>query len=88
VLPRIGGTHGDLAQSLAIAVLEHDRNMTGLVRARFGRPSGVLPPQGSLVGSDADHIAAIFNLPPGNIFDATRGPARWGTSWSTRRGAR
>jgi hypothetical protein len=73
VLPRIGGTHGDLAQALAIAVLEHDQYATGALREKFGRPSGVIGSQGSLYGnSDMAAISRIFNLPPESIYGGGR----------------
>jgi hypothetical protein len=73
VLPRVGGSHGDLAQALAIAVLEHDRYAPRRVRATFGRPGAGarVPTSGSLVGRDEDRIAAIFGIPPDAIFDAS-----------------
>jgi hypothetical protein len=40
VLPRIGGSHCDLAQALAIAVFEHDRHSLGGREAEFSVPSG------------------------------------------------
>jgi hypothetical protein len=40
VLPRIGGSHCDLAQSLAIAVYEHDRHSLGGEEVTMSVPSG------------------------------------------------
>jgi hypothetical protein len=40
VLPRVGGSHCDLAQALSIAVYEHDRHSLGGEEAVFSVPSG------------------------------------------------
>jgi hypothetical protein len=45
VLPRIGGSHCDLAQSLALAVYEHDRRSLGGEDAVMSVPSGVVRPR-------------------------------------------
>jgi hypothetical protein len=48
VNPRVAGSHGDLAQALALAVLEHDR--VGVpVRARMASSTASMPEPGSLV---------------------------------------
>lgn len=87
VLPRIGGTHGDLAQSLAIAVLEHDRYAPRRTRATFGRPHGSVGRPGSLSGhGDADRVAEIFRLPRDAVRDLGGVPVE--SSWHTIRRAR
>jgi hypothetical protein len=45
VLPRIGGSHCDLAQALAIAVFEHDRNSLGGDEVTISVPSGRVRPR-------------------------------------------
>jgi hypothetical protein len=48
VNPRVGGSHGDIAQALALAV--HSQDLRSLPkRATLGRPSGKLPRSGPFV---------------------------------------
>ena len=81
VLPRIGGSHCDHAQALAIAVFAHDRYGVGPpVRARLSRGSssgGSRPLRSGHLGQvgvsgDAARLAAIFNLAEDQVFDASR----------------
>jgi hypothetical protein len=44
VMPRIGGSHCDLAQALAIAVFEHDRRSLGGEEAVMSPPTGTVRP--------------------------------------------
>jgi phage terminase large subunit-like protein len=61
VLPRIGGSHCDLAQALAVAVFEHDRHGIGGRKGRMYAPRpGRLVPAGlpelpALSGGDSFH---------------------------------
>ena len=48
VNPRVGGSHGDLAQALAIAVLEHSRRSIGLDLDAFVGDDGSVPIRDSL----------------------------------------
>jgi hypothetical protein len=57
VLPRIGGSHCDLAQALAIAVYEHDRDGIGPQRARVYRYSGRRPWPRGLPGGPGEALA-------------------------------
>src|SRR5262249_33440496 len=76
-LPRVASSHGDLAIALAAAVQELDASGVTRVRARLSRPTGSgVVRQGSFAGSDADRFAQLFNIPPEQIFDASR-RSRW-----------
>ena len=86
MLPRIGGSHADLAQALAIAVLEHDRYAPRRVRASFGRPHGVIGEQGSLSGRDTHFITQIFHLPDDRVVDL--GNVSADSSWTALRRTR
>jgi hypothetical protein len=87
VLPRIGSSHGDLAQALAIAVLEHDQYAPRRVRATLSRPgAGARVAQGSLVGSDVDLIAQAFRLPSDAVRDLGEVPRE--SSWNALRRGR
>jgi hypothetical protein len=56
VLPRISGSHCDLAQSLAIAVYEHDRRSLGGDDVTISRPRGTV-------------AAPRFHEPQAPVFD-------------------
>lgn len=63
VLPRIGGSHCDLAQSLALAVYEHDRRSLGGEAATFSVPSapGIRSPRFHAEPEDyADAVAVGY----------------------------
>jgi len=51
VLPRVGGSHCDLAQALAVAVFEHDRRSVGPSKGRVSRAGlrWVAAPAGGLL---------------------------------------
>lgn len=53
VLPRIGGSHCDLAQALAVAVFEHDRHGVGHRKGRLSRPRPIPLLRPGLPGSGA-----------------------------------
>lgn len=63
VLPRIGGSHCDLAQALALAVYEHDRSGLGSRRGRFSTPVGRKPTPAALGADPLAALAVRLNVP-------------------------
>lgn len=78
VLPRIGGSHCDLAQALAVAVFAIDRfGGGGPARASLRRPSGPRSLRAGSLGplgasADAARLGAIFGLDEGSIYTGRR----------------
>jgi hypothetical protein len=102
VLPRVGGSHGDLAQALAISVLEHDKHGLGggpayVVQSPFIEDGSYYPgkqnkkPKGHMreARSSSPTIRPSTNSYWPRLFDVVRG-ARCTGAWFvwTSRGTR
>jgi hypothetical protein len=74
VNPRVGGSHGDIAQALALAVYEHDLVGVTPSRATMGRGTGRIPVAGRLVpvgqSNGFDRLSVLTGL---QVTDGTRG---------------